>query len=194
MFLGVNMKFKSVYIIAALCLVGCGSGPGGITVDYYGGSITKQSGTRLEHYLPKGSKVFNLGVDGQTSTKALAAGSVSFDSLADIIVIGWGPNEALQCVDLDEYRKNLLLLVSTFGARRVVLESPPLLTSTRCNASGTIQGYMQVQRDISLAEGVSLTPVVSRSDFANDDGIHPSEAHYDVRASELGATISKLIF
>ena len=99
-------KFSKLLIVVSLILIifGCNEGSTNneivqtpLVVYQLGDSITRQSNQTLLEYLPQGSIVYNLGLDGQKASDATnnRYGSLPVFEQGKVYTFSWGVNEAL---------------------------------------------------------------------------------------------------
>lgn len=174
-----------------LFLAGCGSGASApipdkpVRVEQRGDSITHQAGQMLADYLPVGSTVINLGVDGAMARDITVP---AFQS-GTVYTFSYGTNECLGGVSPDDYRATLNHILNAGRGYSVVLEAPWRVVDPRCNP--TIEQYRQVVVDLGKQYSV---PVVIEDDqtFNAIDGIHIPESHMRSRAQLLAEAIKAL--
>ena len=169
-------------------LVGCGAGAPSpdkpVRVEQRGDSITHQAGQMLADYLPTGSEVINMGVDG---SMARDIGTPAFR--ADTVhTFSYGVNECIGAVSPESYRATLNHILTAGRGYLIVLEAPWRVVDPRCNPA--IDLYRAVVVELGKLYGV---PVVIEDDQTHiGEGIHLTESHMRVRAQLLAAAILKL--
>jgi GDSL-like Lipase/Acylhydrolase family len=187
-------------LFSAIIAVGCAADYGAdpepakpVNVVYYGDSLVHQSGDRLQKLLPIGSTVDNQGRDGQMAVHAISGTYGSIDYTQNkIYVLAWGTNEALQGISDAQYRGNMNHILTQLKGKKVVIESPPLLTNPQNDAPTTVIRFRGILRELSTIHGAPVVDSVLRQDWWDGGGIHPSSDHYDERAKALAAVILKL--
>lgn len=192
-------------------------------IDYHGDSLVNQSGTRLQQVLaePRGDallplscQVNNYGSDGQMARHALAGlngasqptgssfGQKVQASTANVIVVAWGANEALNAVPTAQYKARVIDILRILKGRHVVIESPPLLTNPRGGAPKLAVEYRAMLRTLAakdVANGVDVLTLTvvdasTRQDWWDGGGIHPSSAHYWERARYTATALLQLVY
>jgi GDSL-like Lipase/Acylhydrolase family len=191
-----------ITIFIAMILIACAADVGiypepvtatPVHVVYYGDSLVHQSGGRLQKLLPVGSTVDNRGLDGQMAWHAIGGsyGSIDYNQ-NKIYVIAWGTNEALQGIADAQYRGDINHILVQLKGKKVVIESPPLLTNPQNDAPTTVVRFRAILRELGVTHAVPVVDSVLRQDTWDGGGIHPSSEHYDERAKALAAAILKL--
>jgi hypothetical protein len=194
-------KFSKFLIVISLALIifGCGSGAPNaapvqepVVVYQYGDSITRQAGTTLLDYLPVGSTVVNMGLDGQKASDATNGryGSMPIFEKDKIYTFSWGVNEALNGFSDLDYELPMNYVFNACKGYKCVIEAPWLMLNPQNNAPDAVIRYRAILKRLGAQYNIPV--VFEDSQEHIGEGIHLTEAHMRIRAGLLAAEILKL--
>jgi acyl-CoA thioesterase-1 len=180
-----------------------------VTIVAFGDSITAGYAVRhgfpyfweellKQRYPDAGIKLINSGVSGNTTIDGLAR--LDWDALAyrpDLITINFGINDAAMCIDLEEFKENLMQMIMRTqagpGSEILLLSSQPLVAP---GFDRLVIKYYDAVKDVAKAEEVGFVDVyaawmerVNRgmplSSFILPGLDHPNEEGYKIIAEAL---------
>lgn len=174
-------------------LAGCGSGSQNpVRVEQRGDSITMEAKQILADYLPAGSEVINLALDGQKASDSISGwyGSMPVFRTDTVYTFSWGVNEALNSYSDLDYSQSMEYVFKACQGFKCVIEAPWLMTSPRADSPNTVIRYREILRKHGIKYNV---PVVFEDNQEHvGDGIHFREPHMRLRAQLLADAILKL--
>lgn len=166
-----------------------------------GGYINKENTDILERLTAKHLSnmgvpehtLVNLGVNGNTSRNGLARVSEVLREDADIAVVFFGDNDAVdQKISVSEYKENLTRIIQQIGRKKVQLVSPSYIrvmdqevledyVTAAGSAAGEDTAFLDLYHHMKVYPG--------RNEFLQYDGLHLSEAGYDFLAALIAGEI-----
>ncbi len=186
------------------------AGSGGITILFFGDSITAGYGLDMEQAFPAlvevkadslGYRVeaVNAGVSGETSAGGLRRVDWILQRPFDIFVLELGANDGLRGLDPDHTRDNLQQIIDKVrNARpdvRIVLtgmEAPPNM------GENYIRSFRQLYMDLADDNDVTFMPFILE-DVAGEprlnqaDGIHPTAEGHRIIADNVWQVLEPLL-
>lgn len=140
-----------------------------------------------------GYTFINQGVNGQTSRNGLARVAEVSAEDAEIVVIFFGVNDAVdQKVTLQDYQKNLAKMIEQIGSDKIILVSPSYI---RIMNQDILKAYVAAAQAAAGAETAFLNlyqhMVVypGKNEFLQSDGLHLSETGYDFLSALIARDI-----
>lgn len=135
----------------------------------------------LESRLGPGAEVINAAIGGDTTAGALARFPQALAThQPDIVIIALGGNDGLRGVALDEFRGNLIAMITAAqnSGASVVLAGVRLPSNY---GSAFINQFLAVYENVAAQTDVALVPMILAGvaedpTLMQDDGIHPNEA------------------
>ncbi|QOD11642.1 arylesterase [Psychrobacter sp. 28M-43] len=190
---GKFLMLTGIGLSATISVTGCGSEPqqdilpAGSTVVALGDSLTYGYGanpkTAYPMVLAELSKwnVVNAGVNGDTSADVLTRVNEVTEQNPDLVLLGVGGNDVLQCIAPDTTRANIVATIDTLQSNNidiVLIAEPHLSTSALFGKVSDNPLY----EDIAEAEGIPLYSdgwsTVLSDDALKSDKIHANAAGY----------------
>ncbi len=186
------------------------SGSGGITILFFGDSITAGYGLDMEQAFPAlieakadslgyAVEAVNAGVSGETSAGGLRRVDWILQRPFDIFVLELGANDGLRGVDPDHTRNNLQQIMDKVRANRpdihIVLtgmEAPPNM------GENYIRSFRQIYSDLADNNDVTFMPFILK-DVAGEpslnqpDGIHPTAEGHRIIAGNVWEILEPLL-
>ncbi|MDH6363881.1 lysophospholipase L1-like esterase [Enterococcus sp. PF1-24] len=129
----------------------------------------------------------NHGVNGETSRDALRRLATIAAENADLVVVFFGDNDIIdEKVAVAEYQANLQKIVEQLGADKVLLVGPTYIRSVD---QSLLQQYVAAAEAVgketvsflNMYQHMTVYPGVN--EFLQTDGLHLSEAGYDLLSS-----------
>jgi len=176
-----------------------------------GGGYVARLFKRLEEQRP-GSKLSNLCVSGATTTDLIRdqlQHGVALDP--DLVTIGIGINDIGHGLTLDQFAKNFDEILSTLKQKThatiVVTNIPDISTAPRIPTSMRSQYQQQIAEfckrleEIGNQYGVTIFDIntitkrelPSHPEYFSSDGFHPSDAGYELWASQMWPTLAQAV-
>ena len=186
------------------------SGSGGITILFFGDSITAGYGLDMEQAFPAlieakadslgySVEAVNAGVSGETSAGGLRRVDWILQRPFDIFVLELGANDGLRGVDPDHTRDNLQQIMDKVRTVRpdaqIVLtgmEAPPNM------GENYIRSFRQIYRDLADENDVTFMPfilkdVAGEPNLNQPDGIHPTAEGHRIIAGNVWEILEPIL-
>lgn len=140
-----------------------------------------------------GYTFINKGVNGETSRNGLARVGEVIQEDAEIVVVFFGDNDAVdQRISVPDYQKNLSAIIERIGSEKVLLVSPSYI---RIMDQKILEEYVAAAQEaagnmvhfLNLYQHMVAYP--GRNDFLQYDGLHLSEDGYDFLSALIARDI-----
>ncbi|MBA4494208.1 GDSL-type esterase/lipase family protein [Paenactinomyces guangxiensis] len=174
------------------------------TADSYDANGTPRLTPRIADSL-NGWKVINAGISGETTRDALARIKKDVaDYYPSLVTVLFGSNDSARNrdVSLEEYEKNLRLIVEQLSPEKTILISPPPVVeaaqiNNRDNA--TLAKYAQIVQKVARETGshfidlfTEMKDLPDYSELLVEDGLHISEQGYVFLSHIITAKIKSI--
>ncbi len=186
------------------------SGSGGITILFFGDSITAGYGLDMEQAFPAlieakadslgySVEAVNAGVSGETSAGGLRRVDWILQRPFDIFVLELGANDGLRGVDPDHTRENLQQIMDKVRSERpdvqimlAGMEAPPNM------GENYIRSFRKIYKDLADENDVTFMPfilkdVAGEPNLNQPDGIHPTAEGHRIIAENVWEILKPML-
>ncbi|AQP53572.1 hypothetical protein CBF34_00475 [Vagococcus penaei] len=161
-----------------------------ITAGYMGGEITLILNQHIKRYLPN-LEVINAGLPGDTTRGAVGrVGDHVVRYNPDVVTVFFGANDVADHsgINNQEYRQNLVYLINTIGADKMVLVGPPFmrrLLNESDRPYRRINEYNGIAKELAILNRIPFVDLFSVMQGESEpevlwqaDGLHFSKQGY----------------
>lgn len=172
-----------------------------ITAGYLNGYVSKALTDRLAERLPA-AKIINVGIPGDTTNGGLERLQQHvLKKEPDLVTILFGSNDVTlaENISLTMYKKNMLTMIESIGAKKVLLITPsfsnPLVQhderpNSRILAYGNAVRELAKEHHTLLADlQIAFLETQNYVDLLQADGFHLNEKGYDLLAKLIVDTV-----
>ena len=158
-------------------------------IVFFGDSITKEYVPDFERVIMKlysdhKIEIINAGEIGETSSDALKRLNMLLKEKPDVVVVSFGMNDWRKCVSVEEFKKNLCLIVDRFqniGSRVILTTINPVKGIFSGKKNNVVCRYNAVIRLVARQKRIKIADVhslwkkrIKPSSKGLRDDIHPN--------------------